>query len=363
MRRVSTAPTVIAVALAYAVFTLLGLALHGATPLWFVWIGERWAEGVIGGRTGYDGQFVLYIARDGWAAVPHLDAPGYRFGRILLPLLARGLSGGNGAALPWAMLAINYAAAVAGTAALAGWLARRDTAPAWALTYGLSLGLVFAYSRDTTEPLAYGLAAAGLVAWLEDRRAAGALLLALAGLTRETTLLCIAGLAAPALLRRRWSAAAVLVLAALPTIGWQLYLAAVLPVPAARLALHFIRLPLAGALPLVDWEPGRVGGVLFCALPALALAPGAFAWVARRPLLPVAWLVALHVLLVLTLSSQSYSHWLGVARIGLGLVVALVLAFPLLSTRLRTAVAAFCVAPLLLWAPVMLGWAPWTAVR
>jgi hypothetical protein len=363
MRRASIAPTVITVALAYALFTLLGLALHGGDPLWFVWIGERWSEGVIGGRTGYDGQFVLYIARDGWAAVPRLDAPGYRFGRIGYPLLARALSGSQVALLPWTMLAINYAGVVAGTAALAGWLARRDTAPAWALTYGVSLGLLFAYSRDTTEPLAYGLAATGLVAWLEQRRAAGVVLLALAGLTRETTLVCIAGLAAPTLLRRRWGDLAALVLATLPALGWQLYLATTMPASSSELLRHFIRLPLAGALPLRDGEPGRVGALLFCGLPVLALLPGALAWVMRRPLLPFSWLVALHVLLVVTLSSESYSHWLAVARIALGLVVALVLAFPLLSPRFRAAVAVFCVGPVLLWAPVMLWWAPWSAAR
>src|SRR4051812_24326300 len=107
---------VLAAAVFYGAFTLAGLALHGWNPLWFVWIGERYASGDPHGRTGYDGQFVYYIARDGVDAVPHLDSPAYRLGRILYPALAAGVSGGHQALIPWAMVLINFAAIVTTTA-------------------------------------------------------------------------------------------------------------------------------------------------------------------------------------------------------------------------------------------------------
>jgi hypothetical protein len=363
VRLAPTRPIVAVAAAAYAAFTLLALARHGGDPLWFVWIGERWAHGALGGSTGYDGQFVLYIARDGWDAAPHLDAPGYRFGRIGYPLAVRWLSGGQAGWLPWSMLAINYAAVVAATAVLAGWLARRATSPWWALVYAGSVGLLFAYSRDTTEPLAYGLAAGGVIAWMEDRRLAGALLLAAGGLTRETTLLFIAALALPALLDRRWRALPLLALAALPTLAWHAYLAGHFANPSVGVAGLLTPLAFLAALRCENWEIGRLLALVLVGLPTLALLPGALAWVWRQPRNPLVWLIALNALLVLTLPVESYLHVLGAARLSLGLIVALLLAFPDLSSGLRVAIAACCVGPTLLWAPVMLYWAPWTAVR
>jgi hypothetical protein len=63
------------------------------------------------------------------------------------------------------------------------------------------------------------------------------------------------------------------------------------------------------------------------------------------------------------LPQETYLHLLGVARVSLGLVVALVLAMPWLSGGLRALIAAVCIGPTLVWLPVMLWWAPWTAAR
>src|SRR5262245_66439353 len=96
MRAVRSWVAVAATAAAfYAAFTLTALALHGWNPLWFVWIGEHYAYHDPNGRSGYDGQFVYYIARDGLDAVPHLDSPSYRLGRILYPALVARLRGGS----------------------------------------------------------------------------------------------------------------------------------------------------------------------------------------------------------------------------------------------------------------------------
>ena len=89
------------------------------------------------------------------------------------------------------MLIINLLAVGAGTLAIGTWLRRRGVSPLFSLLYGLYPGLVFAVFRDLTEPLAFSLVA--LAAVVLDRRSrtsliVGATLLALAGLTRETTL-------------------------------------------------------------------------------------------------------------------------------------------------------------------------------
>ena len=354
---------ILATAAGYALFTLLGLALHGWTPLWFVWIGERWSDGVIGGRTGYDGQFVYYLVRDGWAAIPHLDAPAYRMSRILYPLLAGLLSGRDPQWAPWAMLAINYAAVIAGTAVVARWMAARDLTPWWALVYPACAGTLFAYSRDCTEPLAYALAAAGTVAWIEGRPGRAWLLFALAPLARETTALFPLGLAAAALAQRRGLAATALAVSLLPVQAWQLYVRTFTPGATAglyglltliRFALTFSHAPL---------DAGRLAALLLVGLPPLMLLPGALAWVARSPTSPLPWLIALNALIVLVAPAPAYLHVLDLGRIAVGLVVSLLLAFPVLSPSLRTAIATIAILPTLIWLAPMLWWAPWTAAR
>jgi hypothetical protein len=320
-----------------------------------VWIGERWSDGVIGGRTGYDGQFAYYLARDGWAALPHLDAPAYRMSRILYPLLAAALSGGRVALLPWAMLAINYAAVVSGTAVLARWLAARATSPWWALAYAACAGLVFAYSRDCTEPLAFALAGAGTVAWLDGRRGIGWAALALAPLARESTVLFAAALACAAVARRRWREVGALAVSAVPMVLWQAYLTAHVPAPATSI-LARLELPLAGAFPVADLDPGRLAALFLLGLPLAALLPGAVAWILREPGAVFGWLLTFSTLLVLIAPAESYLHVLGLGRVAVGVVMAMLLAFPALSREMRIAVTAFAVAPTAIWLAPMLWW-------
>ncbi|MCJ7738582.1 MAG: hypothetical protein MUQ10_14930, partial [Anaerolineae bacterium] len=93
----------------YIAFPLVALALHGWDPMWFVWIGERYAELDPAGRTGYDGQFVYYIASYGADGVPHLDNPVYRLQRILFPVIVRLASCGVTSLVPWVLITINLA--------------------------------------------------------------------------------------------------------------------------------------------------------------------------------------------------------------------------------------------------------------
>src|SRR5258708_20925863 len=155
--RSPSAPVVLTAAAFYAASTLAALALHGWDLLWFVWIGERFANGDPTGHTGYDGQFIYYLARDGWAALPHLDNPPYRLQRILFPALCRLLSGGNATAIAWLMVGINAAAILATTALATDWLVRQGLSRWYGLIYPLFVDTFLSYSRDLTHPLPYGL--------------------------------------------------------------------------------------------------------------------------------------------------------------------------------------------------------------
>ncbi len=354
-------PVVAAAAAFYAAFTLTGLALHGWNPLWFVWIGERYASGDPHGRTGYDGQFIYYIARDGWAALPHLDNPPYRLQRILYPALTRLLSGGDAAVMPWVMVAINAAAILTTTFLVTRWLLTQGLSGWYGLGYPLFVGTLMSYSRDLTEPLAYALALAGVLCWLDQRRAPAVALLALAALARETTVLFAVGLGLAELARRRWTGAAMLAVAYVPMLAWQLYLrtvvGATLFVPLTRLRY----LPGASTFATLSLEPGRVSSLVFMGLPTLALVPLAVRWIIRAPRDPITWLVAVHCAFALVLPVGAHQHVLVVGRHSTALLLTLLLAFPRCSPALRAAVTALAILPTAIWLAPMLWWAPWTA--
>src|SRR5204863_2117707 len=140
-------------------------------------------------RIGYDGQFYYFLAVDPVHGKDYMDAPGVVYSRIGYPMTARALSGGNPTLIPYMMVLVNILAAVGGTLAVAFFFRRHGLPPALALLYGFYPGLALAVVRDLTEPLAFGLAAAGLVVF--DPRSKRRLLLSsalfgLAMLTRET---------------------------------------------------------------------------------------------------------------------------------------------------------------------------------
>ena len=361
MSRASALPVVATAAAAYAAFTLIALALHEWNPLWFVWIGERWSNLDPTGRSGYDGQFVYYIARDGWEAVPHLDNAPYRLQRILYPVLARLLSGGAAGALPWVMVAINAAAILATTLVITRWLISQGVPRWWGLVYPFYVGNLMSYSRDLTEPLACALAATAVVAWLADRRGGAIALLACAALARETTTVFVAALCIAELSRGHWWRIAALLASLLPMLVWQLYLHSVFGVAPATNVNRMSILPATATFNLLSLEPGRVSALLFIGLPVLALSPLVLRWIVTAPRDPIAWVVLLNWLFAVLLPPRSHLHVLLAARLLAGLVLSLVFAFPRCSPAVRTTIAAFAVVPTLVWLPVVLWWAPWTA--
>lgn len=131
---------------------------------------------------GYDGQFTYYIAIHPASAKYLLDVPWYRYQRILEPLLIKVLAFGTATLVPWLMLAVSWMAVVAGTWAMASWLASRGRAPGWSLLYGFWPGLTVTVRHDLTDGIAYGLVAVALLTLDSPRRSRPLLAAALTGL-------------------------------------------------------------------------------------------------------------------------------------------------------------------------------------
>ena len=339
-RRLLHSPAAVAAAVAvpYVVWLAWLLAAHEAADA--ATVGQRWLaqgdgspaierlDGAAESHVGYDGQWSLFIALDPTGANGYLDTPEFRYGRILLPITARLLALGSESVVPLALLLVGLLSALGGTLALATLLARRSVTPWWAAAFGLSPGLFFAFSRDLTEPLAYGLVAAGLLAFEtlagSRRVAAAGLLLALAGLARESALVFAIALAAALLLERegRVSArllrsGALLALAIVPLAALKLGLALGLdstPGPSGGEVPSAVRpslAPLNGLVGDLPASPEAVKQLLAVAAPALLLA-GAVAvasvrggWRSAPPLA-----LALNVLvLVVLLPARSWGVW------------------------------------------------------
>lgn len=356
----SVARATLAVALFYIVFTLVALASHSWDPLWFVWVGERFADLDPTGRRGYDGQFVYYIAADGIAALPHLDNPAYRLQRILLPATVRALTILTGLPVAWTLLATNLIAIVITTYLLARWLETQALSPWYVLTYSLYVGVFMAYSRDLTEPLAFCLGAYGLILAHRRRPAGSALALALAALTKEIAIIFAVGLVCAAIIRRDVKSALWSASAAVPLLVWETYLYAHLGQIPFRSGPSLEPLPLGGILPYLTLDPGRLSAFLFTGLPALGVLPLSIWLLYRhRGSLLAPWWTLLYSLFVVLLPLDVYNHIMHAGRNASGMMLALVFTLPLLDKHARRLVLFFAVVPTLIWLIPVLRWAPW----
>ena len=188
------------------VVNLILLSSVNWDPLAMIRIGTRFSQGDPNGTEGYDGQFVYYIARDLTPSIvaPHLDDPPYRYQRILLSLLVRLLTLGYLQAFPWAMIVLGIISQTLGTWVVSELLSKWGIKPWYALTYGLWVGFLLCVQLGLPEPLAYGLAAGGIMASDKGHRKLGWLLYGLAIFAKETTVLFLAAQLLSDLLRRQW---------------------------------------------------------------------------------------------------------------------------------------------------------------
>jgi len=304
------------------------------------------------GETGYDGQFFLFIALDPADAHAYADEPAYRYSRILYPLTARAVAGGQSDLIPFSLLLVNLLAVGGGTLAVGVLLRDRGLSSWYAVLFGLYPGLFVAVARDLAEPLAYALAALGLLAFERRRLVPAVALFALAGVARETTLLFPLALAAwLALGRRRYREAGALAASVVPYVALRAGLWAWLGPPGDARAERLELVPFGGLLgqrPWGDLTLQQLYAVVVPALLALALA-----LVSRARMSALAPLVANVLVLVVLLPEPSYADYDASGRITTGVVLAFLLCLPAVFAARRAAQA---------WIVIVLWLAPWYAV-
>jgi hypothetical protein len=311
-------------------------------------------------KIGYDGQFYYFLAVDPKHGQDYMDAPGVIYSRIGYPMTSRALSGGNASLIPYMMVLVNIAAAVGGTLAVAFLLRRRGLPPALALLYGFFPGLVIAVARDLTEPLAFGLAAAGLLAFnprSKWRLLASASLFGLAMLTRETVALFPAILALGLLVgtgtashwreRFRWGnlarAVAFAEIAFAPLFLWRHLLATALPHAQSQESFvggdhHVVGGPVGSALAALvpfhgmagqwPWNGEDVTNLFTVIAPALIWAVIAIALL-RRKLTLEPWFVLANVaVFVVFLPTPIAVDYGSLGRASIGVVLAALVTLP-----------------------------------
>ena len=149
------------IALAYIALTL---ARYGGDPMKFALIGTRYDPGLAGGTWGYDGQFAYQIARDPlWA---HAFSRCSGVSLPAHPLPARRVGAGAGARAIVSLDAHRGQLAGAHSRHVVdrGHLDRARGEPMVRVELWAFGGLLMAVRLDLTEPLAYALAQAAVLA-------------------------------------------------------------------------------------------------------------------------------------------------------------------------------------------------------
>jgi len=206
-------------------YCLATLAAKNWDPMSFVLIGRQYDPVRGTERLGYDGQFAYQIAVDPSGAPDKLDIPAYRYQRILYPMAVRLLGLGNPSLIPWMMILINIISVTLGTLATELILTAHGRNRWFALVYGLFAGQMLSLRLDLTEPLAFMLAQWGVLYFDRKHYGWSGMWFALAGLTRELTLLFPAACALSLLVQdRNWRGAVWGLLTALPFALWQVFL-------------------------------------------------------------------------------------------------------------------------------------------
>jgi hypothetical protein len=313
------------------------LANLGWQPIELFEFGTRCSEGIEDGSPGYDGQFSYYLASnlDPEAVEPKLDVPAYRYQRILYPVVARTLTFGIEAWLPWTLVIVGLLAHWGGTWAVARLLLDQDVNPWYSLSYGLWVGLVASIGLGLGEPLAYGLVAGGWLARSKGRTVLSALLIGLALFAKETTIVfLVAAILAELTDRRRGRALAVYFSAAAAYAAWQVWLWITFGTPGLAsggdMATAFEWIPFMGLLRIGSVDMLALGLFLLIFLPTIVL-PTIWAVIASARSLfrglrsAETWSLLGNGIAIMVLPFSTFREPLGLLRFASGLVLAVVL--------------------------------------
>jgi hypothetical protein len=250
---------------------------------------------------GHDGQVFYGIALDpGGLYIPSLiDHPGYRYRRILFPVLAGGFGLTQGEALLLSMIAWSAAAVGVATSAIRG-LSLRLGLSAWTtLAVVANPGVWLSAQLLTSDALALALIVMAVLAYLDDHPLLAAGMVAAAALAKEPSLLVAFGLAADSWFRGKRRPAAWLALApVLPFAAW------------------------------IAWVDLRIGGALesgdTLTPPLLGLLDSAGRWSStpvREACLAILTLTGLVAAFLVPMRRSSFWRWLLWPWVGLGLVL------------------------------------------
>lgn len=320
-------PTVV-VGLAYlVVLALYPIFRDYQSPLDFVHIGQYYCCGGASESIGYDGQYYYYMATDPLHAGTHMDNAPFRYQRILFSVVVWALSlGGRPELVPWWLLIVNVLGTLAGTTALAVLLRRRGFSPWFSLAFGLYFGQFASITHDVPDGLAAGLIVFAWLAMDRGRWKEAAFWLAIAGLTRETTLIFAAAAALDALFQRHIGRTLLMLATALPFILWVIFLHYAFGTTGlffSTVVSKAPKIPLAGFIGIAKLSPLFFINLLFIVIPGLL----ALVWVASEivtkkwrasPGLLFAILVTT-IWLVLFLNSFTYGDLASSTRITIGL--------------------------------------------
>ncbi len=241
--------------------------------------------------SGYDGQFYRLVAHDpllrrGYAS--YMDAARYRYGRILVPMLAAAGGVGGPALVDAAYIAVVVLSIGLGVYWTALWLQSLGFSPMLGLIFLLAPATATAVDRMTVDATLCAWFAGFVYHWRRgDWRTVG-VICALAALTRETGLLLIAGAALAAAGQKEWKRAAGFAAAALPALGWMGFVAMRTP-PSSGLAL--ITWPFAGVFAQIFVDRPFPGGNPVIVKALQLLDKGALAGLAVAAVIAIVWVL------------------------------------------------------------------------
>ncbi len=257
---------------------------------------------------GHDGRFFYVIARHPFSFSHNahlLDVPAYRYRRILFPTIAGWLAPHGGTALIWAFLLVSLVGVAIGAFAMT----RFPHAPIWLpLTVAADPGVIAAQFITLSDALATGLVLAGFALMFRRRWGWVTVLLVLAALTRETTLLAAFSLAFWPRLPTR----ARLVVAGVPAAAlaaWALFVAAATHTSATQA-------PSGGlfTFPLAGWVHG-VSGLDLAISAAVALLLVLALALPRRVPLTFPLYFAVNLLMLVCSTNAIAFAWIDATRV------------------------------------------------